>query len=117
MTSQQIYQWWDKFWFEPRSTLPVCIFRILIGLLLIERELLKAPYWLTWYGNKGIVGLDTCQLFWGAPCINLFIFLPPTDTCVCLFTIVFSFVIAMFTVGWWTRTSTFFLYLMLTTFD
>lgn len=115
MTLQDIWTWWNRFWFERRSTLPVCIFRILLGLLILEEEFLKLPDWLAFYGSHGIYSMDTCQEYLGAWCINLLTFLPQTDTVLIGYLVVFLLAVVCFTLGLFTRTSTFITYLMLAT--
>jgi hypothetical protein len=112
-----IWQCWDKFWFSPGSTLPVCIFRILLGLLILQVQLLTSRDWVTWYTDKGVYTLSTCQQYLGAPCINLLTFLPSDERTIYGFMAVFLIAIVCFTIGLFTRWSTIVVFLMLTTLD
>ncbi len=117
MTLKEIWRCWDKFWFEPRSTLSLCLFRIVFGLILLERELLLIPDWLNWYGAKGVFSLNSAQNFWGSPCINLFLFIPQTDAAIYAYLVVTIVVLVCFTLGFFTRASSIATFLLLVSLD
>jgi hypothetical protein len=117
MRLKDLWHSWDKFWFTPQSTLPVCVFRIMIGLLILEAHLLMAPDWLNWYTDKGVYSLSTCQQYLGAACIDLLIFFPQTDVTVYTFMAIFLISTVCFTLGLFTRWSTLLTFIMLTTLN
>ena len=79
MTLKQISNAWNRFFFEPQSPLPVCVFRIAFGLVVLIDALLLRPEWLTWFGPRGLVTLATQQKIETGTRINLFAFFPQTD--------------------------------------
>lgn len=117
MTLKQLWDCWDKFWFERSSPLPVCAFRILLGLLILQVELLKSPDWLNWYGPHSVYSMNSCQQYLGAWCINLMPFLPQCDATIYGFMTVYLIATLFFTLGLFTRWSTIITYIMLTTLD
>jgi len=46
---------WEQFWFTPVSTSCISVFRILLGMLLIQDALLLCPDLYVWFGKDGIV--------------------------------------------------------------
>ncbi len=118
MSVSHLWHLWTEFIFKPRSPLPLGLFRILYGLLLLEYCYLAAPELLTCYSDdKGILRLQTLHKVFGLPVINLLAVLPPGDEwIIAVFAI---FVIASFClmVGLFTRISSIVVYLCLVSFD
>jgi len=54
---------WNKFWFAPVSPAPVCLFRILLGILALVDGLLWCPDFLTWYGNDAVLSYESLRYF------------------------------------------------------
>lgn len=79
MTLKQIANAWNRFFFEPQSPLPVCLFRIAFGLVVLIDALLLRPEWLTWFGPRGLVTLASQQQIETGTRINLFAFFPQTE--------------------------------------
>src|SRR4029077_10946277 len=50
---------WNQFFFAPQSPLPIALFRIAYGLLVIATLTLLRPDWLAWYGPHPWVSLST----------------------------------------------------------
>jgi len=70
---------WNEFFFEPRSPIPIALFRIVLGLIVLIDAAMLRPDWLTWYGPRGLVSLATLQQLEYGPRINVFAILPQTD--------------------------------------
>jgi hypothetical protein len=50
MSVRRLVQAWNEFFFAPQSPTPVCLFRILFGLVFIADLILLRPDWMTWFG-------------------------------------------------------------------
>jgi hypothetical protein len=99
---------WRTFWFEPVSPLPVCIYRIFVGLLILQIVLVHAMPALTfWYGPYGIIPIADVQKYkWnGEPRLDALLLFPASDQGVYLFFALFVLVTIFFTVGFLTRHS------------
>jgi hypothetical protein len=70
---------WNKFFFAPQSTIPIALFRILYGALVIATLLLLHPDWLAWYGVHAWETLPTVQQLEPGWRLNLFAILPQDD--------------------------------------
>lgn len=113
MTLRGFFKAWNAFFFTPRSPLPVCVFRILFGIVGIANLFIMYPEWLMWYGPHGVTSLQTIQQFNHAPSMSVFQVLPQTDLAVMLFFWVFVLFTVMLTVGYMTRFSAVAVYLCL----
>jgi hypothetical protein len=78
MTLRSIARAWNQFFFEPRSPLPIALFRILYSLIVLLDITLLRPDWQTWFGPKGLVTLNTMQQMETGPRIDVFAYLPQT---------------------------------------
>ncbi|MDR3613462.1 MAG: HTTM domain-containing protein [Candidatus Obscuribacterales bacterium] len=65
----QVKTAWNTFWFEPVSPAPICLFRILVGLLTLVDSLLWYPDLLLWSGRHGVIPNDAMQNFPTGVCI------------------------------------------------
>jgi Vitamin K-dependent gamma-carboxylase len=103
--------------FEPGSTIPLCLFRIAYGLVLLEYCVLMTPELLTCFSDtNGILRLQTLQHIFGIPVINLLSLLPPGDGWLIAFFAVFVCACLCVTVGLFTRVSIVIVYLGLVSF-
>lgn len=59
MSLKQIVAAWDQFWFSNGSPLPVAVFRITFGLLVLIHALLLVPDMYVWFGNRGALTYQT----------------------------------------------------------
>ena len=50
MTLKALAHAWNEFFFAPQSPVPIALFRILYGAVLIANLLLLWPEWPAWYG-------------------------------------------------------------------
>jgi hypothetical protein len=104
---------WNDFFFKPQPVTPVAVFRILYGLLVIVDLILLRPDWLTWYGPRGFLSLETMRLLAPGPRVNVFLFLPQTVLAVTIFFWIFLILAACLTAGFMTRFSTIAVYVCL----
>ena len=79
MSLKTLARAWNHFFFEPESPVPIAVFRIAFSLVLLVDAFLLRPDWLTWYGPRGLVSLQTMQQMEGGTRINLFAVFPQTE--------------------------------------
>jgi hypothetical protein len=72
-------QTWNDFFFEEQSPVPLALFRIVYGLLVMMTLLFLYPDWLAWYGRHAWISLATMQSMEPSRRINLFPILPQSD--------------------------------------
>jgi len=107
---------WNEFFFAPQSPTPICLYRILFGLLTIANLILLRPDWLTWFGTHGLLTLDGVRHFEPGTRINLFVFFG-SDFAVNAF-FWFALIAAVcLTIGFLTRASSIALFICLTSMD
>jgi hypothetical protein len=94
---------WNAFFFEPQSPVPIALFRILYGLLVIATLALLRPDWLTWFGTHAWISLATMRQVEPGTRINLFAVIPAGDGWIGALFWVFLLSAAMLTVGCLTR--------------
>lgn len=63
MTWKEITACWNDFWFRPVSPLPIAIFRILLGLLVLYLCALVGPDLTTLFGFRGIFSNQASDIF------------------------------------------------------
>lgn len=73
---------WNRFFFEPESPLPIAVYRILLGLLLVANHLLLLPDLETWFGENGMLSPKTAWNVPGGQGLNLFQWLGNSDAAV-----------------------------------
>ena len=71
---------WQRFWFEPGSPSPICLFRICYGLLTVVHGLFLAPDFLTWYGHNGVASVETIRELADSPRLSLLLWFDPGDS-------------------------------------
>ncbi len=59
MSLKQIMAAWDQFWFSSGSPLPVAVFRIFYGLLVLIHGLLLIPDMYVWFGARGALSYQS----------------------------------------------------------
>jgi len=79
MSVRSVVQAWNEFFFTPRSPLPIAIFRVLYGILLIADLILLRPDWLAWYGAHAWISLSTILTLEPGARLNLFTVMPYSD--------------------------------------
>ena len=97
---------WQAFWFAPTSPLPLAVFRILFGSLVLANGLLLAPEWLVWFGERGILSAETAHaIVVPGPRIDVFPWLPTGDGWTLLVLGAYLAAALALTLGLFTRTS------------
>ncbi|HEY9724385.1 MAG TPA: HTTM domain-containing protein [Oscillatoriaceae cyanobacterium] len=99
----QLREAWEAFWFEPESALPIAVFRIAFGLLLMLEAAWLAPDLLTYFGPHALVSRATAQALMPGPRLNVLAWLPDTDASVIGFYSVYVCAIIGLTLGFRTR--------------
>ena len=67
MTFRRLWRRWDHFLFSPISPIPVAIYRILLGSLVLTSGILLLPDLETWYGANGVLPPDIAQGYLRTP--------------------------------------------------
>ncbi len=100
------YQAWQKFWFAPTSPLPMAVFRIFVGALLLQNILINiGSDYMTWYGPKSIISFQTIKNYWwfNTPHFDIFQILPPTEAGAMTFWWLYVLALICLTCGFCTR--------------
>jgi hypothetical protein len=114
---RDIIRTWNRFFFEPISPLPIAVYRILLGLLVLANQLLLLPDVMTWFSDRGALSFATAPRVSGGSGLNLFNFLPHGDSMVWI-VFFFSCVSAIsLAAGFFTRTSALLTFLFFVTLD
>ena len=96
---------WNNFFFRKQSPVPIALFRIVYGLLVIITLWLLRSDWFNWYGTHGWVSLATALKMEPGYRLNLFAIFPQTDASVdAIFWIALASAVLL-TIGLFTRTS------------
>src|SRR5258708_10568659 len=106
---------WDHFWFEPQSPLPLAIFRILFGMMVMQFCILMAPDLFVWFGSHGIVSSTTVHDWTVLVTLNVLNFFPNNDTWLLICFGIFFFAAFFLTIGYHTRISAILVFLGITT--
>lgn len=116
MSFAEIGQIWQRIWFTPQSPSPVCLFRILVGLITLMSSFLWLPDFLTWFGYDGIVSVQTIEQFHSSNRFSILLWLPPHNGWVVALYAVFAISCVSFTIGFKPNLSALILFLCLTSF-
>ena len=73
---------WNRFFFAPESPLPIAVYRILIGLVVLANQALIFPDVEEWYSEQGIISSATAKRLAGGTGLNLFDYLSTSDAAV-----------------------------------
>ena len=114
MRLKSVLNAWNSFFFAPQSPLPIALFRILYGLLVIATLLLLRPDWLTWYGPHAWLSVPTMHTLEPGPRLNLFTIIPQNDAWIEALFWVFLASASLLTVGFLTRINSLLVFLCLT---
>ncbi len=107
---------WRQFWFRDSSCVPISLFRILLGLLILQMLLVHtANAWLDWYGVHSVASFSAVrQYYWHSePRFDLFLLLPESDFYRQAFMYFFVLVTCFLTIGLFTRVSAILVFLCL----
>lgn len=105
---------WNEFFFQPQSPLPIALFRMLYGMLLIANLVLLRPDWLAWYAGHSWISLSTMLKLEPGPRLNLFTVMPHDDRWVEALFWIFLVSAVFLTLGFLTRISSVLTFLCLT---
>jgi hypothetical protein len=114
MTLQSVFRAWHEFFFAERSPLPIALFRILYGLLVIATLILLKPDWLAWFGVHGWVSPATMASLEPGVRLNLFAVIPRSDAWIEALFWVFLLSSIMLAAGFLTRVNSVLVFLCLT---
>jgi Vitamin K-dependent gamma-carboxylase len=105
---------WDSIWFVPVSPSPICLLRILYGIVCIVNGLLYGPDFLTWFGEHGVLPAASVRHFGPRPSILLYFDFTDSE----VMAVLWSYVLfaCLVTIGLWTRLSTFMTWMLGLTF-
>jgi len=114
MSVLSLVRLWNNFFFREQSPIPIALFRIFYGTLVVITLALLRPDWLSWYGVHSWVSLPTALKLEPGPRLNLFSVIPQNDAWIgALFW--FALTSALFlTFGLFTRINSVFVFLCLT---
>jgi len=70
---------WNSFFFAEQSPIPIALFRVAYGIVVIATILLLRPDWLAWYGPHAWVSFATMHGIEPGPRLNLFAVIPQSD--------------------------------------
>ena len=114
MTLKTVFRAWNEFFFAAQSPLPIAVFRVLYGLLVIVTLALLRPDWRTWFGVHAWVSVPTMLKLEPGARLNLFTVIPQSDAWVeALFWISLASAILL-TVGCLTRFNSVLVFICLT---
>jgi hypothetical protein len=113
MSLSQVTRAWNLFWFAEKSPLPLAVFRIFYGMLVLQFAILLLPDLFVWFGKHGILAANTLPSEDVVIRPSLFNFLTDNDTWTA---IVFAILIGSSTcliIGFCTRIATIIVFLCL----
>ncbi len=113
MTPKAWLKAWNTFFLEKQSPLPIALFRIAYGALVIATLFLLRPDWLTWYGPHAWISLPTMQTIEPGRRLDLFAIIPQTDGWITAFLWIFLTSAILLTVGLFTRINSVIVFLCL----
>ena len=108
---------WNRFFFAPQSPLPLALFRIIYGCLVVANLILLYPDWLTWFGTRAWVSLPAMTTLEPGRRLNLFTVIPADDHWILGLFWVFLVTGTLLAVGLFTRISSIVVFLCLTSID
>ena len=113
MRLRSLFEAWNAFFFAPQSPIPIALFRIVYGLLVIATLTLLRPDWLTWYGPHAWVSLSTMHALEPGTRLNLFAVIPQTDAWINALFWIFLGSAILLTIGFLTRLNSLLIFLCL----
>jgi hypothetical protein len=114
MSLRSFVRFWNQFFFREQSPVPIALFRIFYGTLVISTLALLRPDWLNWYGAHAWLSLATTLKLEPGHRLNLFTIIPQSDAWIeALFWISLSSAVLL-TVGLLTRINSVLVFICLT---
>lgn len=105
MRLRTILEGWNQFWFVPQSPLPIAIFRILVGVSLLQYAILLVPEMSVWFGEEGLLSSETARQLNPGPHINILQYFSTDEFSLCFLFCVLVLAATTITVGFFTRFS------------
>jgi hypothetical protein len=111
------FEAWNIFFFAEQSPIPVGLFRIIYGVMVIATLALLRPDWMAWYGPHAWVSLPSMQAVEPGTRLNVFAFISQSDIWVRALFWIFLASAACLTIGLLTRLNCLIVFLCLTSID
>ncbi len=108
---KQIVAGCNRFFFEPESPLPIAVYRILLGIIVLTNYALLLPNVQDWFGNRGTISQDTARRLAGGAGFSLFTWLPDSDASVWIVFLLSCLAASATVLGVFTRASSILLFL------
>lgn len=105
MTFRRVARAWDRFLFRPVSPVPIALYRILFGVLVLLNGLFLLPDATAFFGDHGVLPLAEALRITGGGRINVLAWLPPGPFWLYAFFAVYLLASVCLTVGFFTRLS------------
>jgi Vitamin K-dependent gamma-carboxylase len=115
--AQSFFAAWNKFFFAEESPIPLALFRVLYGSMVIATTLLLRSSWMAWYGPHAWITLPTMHVIEPGPRLSLFAILPQTDFWIHALFWALLLAALCLTIGLFTRLSTVIVFLCLASID
>jgi len=115
MTLRGLWQHWRNFFFTPQSPMPVCVFRIFLGLIVLHTAVFQLwPDFLLYYGNNAALSVNAeIATNWKSnPMFDLFLLLPDDHSKYILLVVMIVASITL-TIGLFSRASSLTVFLIL----
>ena len=103
MRLRTIVSAWNEFFFAPQSPVPIGLFRVIYGTLVVATLVLLRPDWLAWYGPHGWVSLSALHQLEPGMRLDLLSALPQTNAWIEAFFWVFLASAILLAIGLFTR--------------
>jgi Vitamin K-dependent gamma-carboxylase. len=103
-------------WFKPQSPASLCLYRILIGSIILLSSLLWLPHFFTWFGYSGIASIETIRQFHTNNRFCILFYTPHHDYWVVGLYAVFVISAFSMTIGFRPKLSALILFVCLTSF-
>jgi hypothetical protein len=107
MSFSSLIQLWNKFWFEPASPTPIALYRIILGVILLQDAvLMRLTDWRLYYSAHPIIPVNAFISFWWGrdPRFDILSLLPNKDISHLGFLLVYIVFLTGLTLGFRTRT-------------
>ncbi len=117
MKAKSFFEAWNAFFFAEQSPIPLALFRIIFGVMVLATLLLLRADWMAWYGPHAWVSLKTMQALEPGTRLNVFAFISQSDFWVRAMFWIFLAAAASLTFGFLTRLNCLIVFLCLTSID
>jgi hypothetical protein len=115
--AKSFFEAWNAFFFTEQSPIPIALFRIIFGVMVLATLLLLRADWMAWYGPHAWVSLKSMQAVEPGTRLNVFAFISRSDFWVhALFWIFLASAVSL-TIGLLTRLNCLIVFLCLTSID